>query len=63
MGFSSVCAATELLQEKIKNLKGMAMGCQQEIVTLESSIEKREQVLEQIRRGSYNYIASSMFTL
>lgn len=47
-------SASELLKEKIRNLEGMMMGCQQEMVTLESSIEQEEQALELKRNGMYS---------
>ena len=43
----------EVLEEKVKNLEGMMMGCQQQIVALEGELEK-EELLMQRRRGEQN---------
>lgn len=51
---SSTCEVKELLREKIKNLDGMMMGCQQEIVTVETLIEQEENLLELKKNGIHN---------
>jgi prefoldin subunit 5 len=47
-----MCSATELLREKIRNLEGMIMGCQQDIATLDTTIKQKEQTLVQDMRKS-----------
>ena len=42
----------ELLKEKIKNLEGMMMGCQQDVVSLEGLLEKEELAMESKRQGA-----------
>lgn len=54
---SSTCDAIELLREKIRNLEPMMMGCQQDVVVLEGSIEQEEQALELRRNGTEVAIA------
>ncbi len=42
----------EQLKEKMKNLLGMLMGCQQEIAMVETKIEQEKDfVLEEEKRG------------
>lgn len=46
----------EVLMEKSKNLNGMLMGCQQEILMLQGILEKEELALETKKYGIYTWM-------